>query len=131
MRELKFRVWDKQKEKMFEVMCLYSKDQVEYRDGLSVITLCRRDGDEFSIMQYTGIKDKNGKEIYEEDVVKIYNEEMEFIGVVKYDDKYGIYMFDIINDEFNWSMIEVNMLNMELEVIGNIYEMGGGINGRG
>ena len=75
MRELKFRRYDD-----------YCNDFVYY-------DLKNKNDDEYicffmpnyPIEQYTGLKDKDGKEIYEGDIVD-YNDDGECIGVVKYDD---------------------------------------------
>jgi len=66
MRELKFRAWDKENKKMIDAESFYFSDQFEpFVESAKNAQRC------FEIMQYTGLIDKNGKEICEGDVVLV------------------------------------------------------------
>ena len=110
-REIKFRAWDKgKKEFVDDVLITANKHGFLYQND----NKCEFSGEDRDIilMQYTGLKDKNGKEIYEGDIV---NENIQ-------DRNYKI-IFE--NGGFLGEAEDGHVLffgNKHVEVIGNIYE---------
>lgn len=133
MRELKFRVWDKNDNTMKKEVRGYWDLLIDMngvlhksmRTSFDVVLISVNFQDALVIQQYTGLKDKNGKEIYEGDVCAYQgydvNREL-FIEKIK------IYFCDYIEcehhiSEFIGSGFCFNGRRPEeLEVIGNIYE---------
>ena len=121
MREIKFRAWLKEDKKMENVKTMDFTDKtircLKKNEFINAYLLRRVSFDDVELMQYTGIKDKNGKEVYEGDIVILNDAEEENRCVVKY--KYGSYI--LIDGDLREDLSNVESHKF-LEVVGNIYE---------
>ena len=131
-REIKFRIWNDYDKKMIHWNELLEKNLA------NIFTIPSYNK---WLTQYTGLNDKNGKEIYEGDIVKIYGHRFDFgfkqeeIGQIKFiHGAFGFYR-EKSKNEYCFNNLETEEAYGELdyyEVIGNIYdnpELLGGENG--
>jgi len=125
MREIKFRAWDIERKKMYKV---YQLDFSENDDGIfcheqAQILVNKTEWvwlleDEHILIQYTNLKDKNGKEIYEGDILRD-NEDREIGSAIFKDGCFSFCVPESEEDE-EWEMYLYTV--MDKEIIGNIYE---------
>lgn len=135
MREIKFRMWDEEEQQMI------SGDGLAFEEYAPISDLLTQEG----IMQYTGLKDKNGNEIYESDEVLIFgSQELDWSNSFDWNEKAivrwsevecGFYL-DVINkrevnicedgyftvDTFPLRQWQEEEWGIEYEVTGNVWE---------
>ena len=101
MKELKFRVWDKERETLF---------------GIAITYL---DSENKNISKFTGLHDKHGKEIFEGDIIKIKDETYR----ITYNGCFS--SFDMTNIDKAKQYKDLYILNRDYqksEIVGNIYQ---------
>lgn len=132
MRPIKFRAWNHTDEKMIypeQYESTYQQEIPPFRKVRGVQDFWFMSlSHEWELQQFTGLLDKNGKEIYEGDILRGYDDESvdghiiykyELLGIVEWDNERGRW---IVRDFPSDEVFELYDYIGADEVIGNIYE---------
>lgn len=131
-REIKFRVFEPLNKNMHYLdFALYKHDEFNQQNNFVLPTDMQCTAKDYTIMnldavnimQYTGLKDKNDKEIYEGDIVEVTwaNQRKLIKYIVKYAEDCAYYLLECTTDEFELDTF-CGYSKEQLEVVGNIYE---------
>lgn len=115
----RYRAWEPYCKKMFandQIIIWNGNVYVNDADKITVDNMNGWSIDDKYLMQSTGLFDKNGKEIFEGDIVHAYSEDARLIGAVEYFD--NAYCIKTKNGVYNSLWINAE----QYEIVGNVFE---------
>ncbi len=114
-REIKFRVWDN------TIHSFVSQDTLKEIFGLDLFNISQN-SKKYTIQQFTGVLDKNGKEIFEGDLIKNNSHNNEICEIGYFTDIYASFGYRGIDCKGDFYHLHSYKSGKDFEVIGNIFE---------
>lgn len=124
---MKFRAWDKKHSEMIKVVSInfdenFIRGLTEVESDSDLDIESSYNFEDVELMQSTGLKDKNGVEIFEGNIVRIKSSDgVDYKAVIIFKDG-GFCAVDGIEDNYSTRRYQLHKGDFELEVIGNKYE---------
>lgn len=118
----KYRAFYKANQKMYEVLTLDIIDKkvlIEKNDNLEILLRGYAKMSEIELMQSTGLKDKNGVEIFESDIIEV---SKDFFNIIDYRLDDGCWRLKPLDGQWACSYFSNYEEKNDWVVIGNIYE---------
>lgn len=120
MKELKIKAWLKKEKKMVSIIGIdFNYEYIRYTEDDNLFNSDYKTAEfkDIELLQFSGVKDKAGQELYEADVIKFNDGIDDIYGLISYDDEDGAYRVSYEN-------ITEHLLEREgdFEIVGNIFE---------
>ena len=120
MKEFKMKAWLKREKKMVAIIGIdFNYEYIRYTEDSNLFNENYKTAEfkDIELLQFTGLKDNGGQELYEADVIKFNDGIDDIYGLISYDDEDGAYRVSYENITEYLSEREG-----DFEIVGNIFE---------
>ena len=120
MKEFKMKAWLKKEKKMVAIIGIdFNYEYIRYTEDDNLFNSNYKIAEfkDIELLQFSGVKDKVGQELYEADAIKFNDGIDDIFGLISYDNEDGAYRVSYEN-------ITEHLLEREgdFEIVGNIFE---------